>query len=621
MITTKHETTISGHQKVLVALLATALTSGWVLSASAAELALGSWQGNIDTTLTLGSSWRVQNPDHKLIYAGNGDLVGMSNGRAGSMSDGGDLNYRAGDRFSTVAKFRSKLALHKGKLGGVVSVRGWYDEVPLNEQPAFGNQANGYQTDTPLRDSGFGRLQKYKGVRLWDAYVYDTFDIANKPLTLRVGRQTIDWGKSLFVPGIRYTINPVDVPALHRPGSKLQDAVIPTGMFYAKLGLGGGVAVDGFYQFEWQPTPLDSCGSYMAVTETIISSSPGGCGMAVALGPNTKASYANGIYIPLIDGKNAPNGGEGGMGVHFPLRGLHTRMSFYAINIHARTPYVSALSGHWKGARPPGAPLNPLAAHVKAGAATTALRAYWEYPKDTHIFAVTSTTKLKGLVVASELSYSPNTPAQRNPVDMVAAAEKGVGPLGAQVAALAPNSYIKGYDRFQRTQLQVNVMKVLPGIWGAGRLIVAAEVASEFNSVPDNNGRNIRYGRDFVFGLGSTPELDTCAAANPNPSGCKNDGYISDFSWGYRLYGKLIYRGLFGHQLSMSPSVYLAQDVKGVSIGHEMQEGRVTVQSGIDFTYKKSSKVGISYTWFADSADYNPLRDRDYASISYSYSF
>lgn len=601
-------------------LLTAMLASGWVSPTAAAELTLDGWQGRLDTTVTVGSSWRVQNPDHKLIFPGNAVLVGIGNGRGGSMSDGGDLNYRAGDRFSTVAKFRSKLALHKGKLGGAISIRGWYDEAQLNEDAVFGNQTNGYQTDTPLSDDGFDRLQKYKGLRLWDAYLYNTFNIADRPLTLRVGRQTLDWGTSMFVPGIKYAINPVDVPALHRPGTKLKNELIPTGMLYTKLSLGQGVSVDGFYQFEWQPTPLDSCGSYMAVTETILSSSAAGCDMAVALGANTKASYANGIYIPLVDGRDASNGGQGGLGVHFPLQGLHSKMSLYAINIHSRTPYVSAYTGQWRAGHPAGAPLNPLEAHVRAGAAVTAVRAFWEYPEDTHIFALTTTTKLKGLVVRSELSYSPNTPAQRNPVDMVAAAVKGVGPLGAQVRRLSPNSYVKGYDRFDRTQFQVNALKVLPGLLGASRLILAAELATEFNSVPENNGRNIRYGRGFIFGLGSTPALNTCGSANANPNGCQNDGYISDFSWGYRLYGKLIYRSLFGSELSMTPSVYLAQDVKGVSMGHKLQEGRLTVRGGVGFVYK-ASKVGINYTWFADAADYNPLRDRDYASVSYSYSF
>jgi len=75
----------------------------------------------------------------------------------------------------------------------------------------------------------------------------------------------------------------------------------------------------------------------------------------------------------------------------------------------------------------------------------------------------------------------------------------------------------------------------------------------QWNDIPDykKNG-NMRYGRGFMWGYGSNetwpvpnggnspcfpPFAGTAAGSfyNPSSRGCKNDGYITDNAWGYRL--------------------------------------------------------------------------------------
>ena len=147
---------------------------------------------------------------------------------------------------------------------------------------------------------------------------------------------------------------------------------------------------------------------------------------------------------------------------------------------------------------------------------------------------------------------------------------------------------------------------------------------AQLNSVPDNNGSNVRYGRAFIYGFGSTPSIDTCAAGprqNPNPYGCKNDGYVTNFAWGYRLRGQLEYASVMGSAFSLYPSLYLAHDVNGVSIDSQLNGGRMTIGTGLRVDYLKAHRVEVNYVNYVNTAHYDPLHDRDFYSISYSYTF
>ena len=55
--------------------------------------------------------------------------------------------------------------------------------------------------------------------------------------------------------------------------------LLPVAMAYANWGFSFG-SMELFYQFEWDNTSIDSCGTYWAVTENNISSNPGKCNSA-----------------------------------------------------------------------------------------------------------------------------------------------------------------------------------------------------------------------------------------------------------------------------------------------------------------------------------------------------
>src|SRR4029078_6280635 len=133
----------------------------------------------------------------------------------------------------------------------------------------------GKWADAQLSDKGLATEQQFSDTMLLDAYVYGTFAVGESDLQLRLGNQVVNWGESVFIQGVNQ-INPIDVPAARRPGTEIKEILLPVWMAYANWGLKMG-ELEGVYQFKWNNTSVDGCGTYFAVTENNISTDPGRC--------------------------------------------------------------------------------------------------------------------------------------------------------------------------------------------------------------------------------------------------------------------------------------------------------------------------------------------------------
>jgi hypothetical protein len=150
-----------------------------------------------------------------------------------------------------------------------------------------------------------------------------------------------------------------------------------------------------------------------------------------------------------------------------------------------------------------------------------------------------------------------------------------------------------------------------------------------------------------MFGVGSSPLIDaqlalnnvttengTCSLAatafgvatilnptyNPAPNGCKNDGYITDHAWGYRLRVTADYNNVFNSGITVTPSLFWSHDVDGVSMDPTFIEDRQTLGLGLKFSYNKKYTLEMNYVDYAN-ADFDPLQDRDFYSASVSVTF
>lgn len=587
------------------------------------------WEGQWNTTLSIGSQWRAQGQDSALYSAANGALRGKSGGTGGSV-DSGNLNYDKGDRFSTVGKFVTDLSMRKDDMGGLVRVKGWYDYAQKDEDVAFGSPNNGYQKK-PLNDDGYSDLQKFSGVYLLDAYGYNTFYFNDTPVQVRLGRQVVNWGESVFIQGINQ-INPLDVTALRRPGTELKEALIPLWMGYVNVGLPAGMSMEAFYQLKYESTAIDGCGQYWSVTESAVGQDFGDCQIGTFLGgtnPSSPTKVAAGAYLPEIKGKDPHNSGQFGVAFRAPIEALDGEMGLYFINYHSRTPYLglrstdSAALTEFPNAKAPGA--------VARNSDGQFVGPSWEYPENIRLYGLSFTTTLAGWSIGSELSYSPNQPVQINGADLLNGALAGVGPAADLIRQVKVNSepFTAGWQRFDKTQFQVNGVNVFPNVLKADNLTVVGEVGFQWNNIPQGDD-DMRFGRGFIYGMGSSPTIpaggSTCknpvaSLVNASPDGCKNKGYVTDYAWGYRLRGQLDYNNVFGTSITASPYAFFGQDVDGVSMDGQFNEGRMTTAVGITFDYNKQQKIDLSYVTFADSAEYDPLHDRDFYAASYSYSF
>jgi hypothetical protein len=173
------------------------------------------------------------------------------------------------------------------------------------------------------------------------------------------------------------------------------------------------------------------------------------------------------------------------------------------------------------------------------------------------------------------------------------------------------------------------------------------------NDVPDYTKGGVRYGRGFMYGTGSgpgygpatpdnpegAPGLGTASAGdvcsptfsglpipaanrlyNPHPIGCRNDGYVTDFAWGYRIRASADYNNVFNSGITVTPSVFWSQDVEGVSMDPTFIEDRQVLGLGVKFNLNKRYVVDVNYVDYADK-NFDPLFDRDYYSAAFSVTF
>ena len=602
----------------------------------ALELNTGEWSSSINANITVGTSIRAQDPDNELYSQADGARAGLGNGGLGATNtDSANVNYSKGDAWSTLLRATIDYSISRDEFGLFTRVRAWHDFALKGSGVNQGNGANNYSQNSSLSDDGFAHLSKFSGVALLDAYVYNTFDVNDLPLQVRVGNQVINWGESLFVQGINQ-INPIDLTSLRRPGTEIRDAFLPVRALSANLGLGGGSSLEAFYQFQWSPANLDSCGTYWSPVEFQITTKPGmACSQYITTlpipGVSNPAGIAGGLTVPMGQGIDGEDSNQYGIAFRTPVEKLDGELGFYMMKYSSRIPYISGRSG--TNIRVPGYEalnaqnfLNPISAQV-AGAAALGIplvpgTGLWEYPSKIELYGLSYTTNVSGWSLGAEASYIPNLPVQINANDLLAGLLSAVGPMGAAATAAssAVGTKVEGYDRLKKFQLQLNGIKILPRILGSAQTVFIGEVGYQNVNVGDSFTGN-RYGRHFIFGTGAHLLYGGTAGTNTHPDGVKNDGYVTENSWGYRLRIRGEYPSIFGSSFTMYPTLSLRHDVKGYSADFQFLEDRLALGLSTRFNLNKVHNIDVGYVYYADTADYDAFRDRDYYTVVLSTSF
>ena len=434
--------------------------------ARAVEFGSGQVQGSVDTTISQGVAFRVEDRD--------GTLAGKAN------SNDGNLNYDRGI-VSNVSKFTTDLDIQAGGFGAFVRTTGFID---------FENR-DGERDRTGLSEEAKERVGSDIG--LLDAYVTAPFEIGDAAVDLRLGKHVLNWGESTFIPNGIAAINPFDVSKLRQPGSELREALLPVWMASAEVAPTDSLSVAGFYQLAWEETHIDPVGSYFSVTdyagpgarkavisnvmEELLPGRPQLWDRGYRFGPLTRAINEDlaGYTVPNPQGGSpipipqrpqlefdpdfasvrrgpdrAPGDrGQWGVALRYLAENLNqTEFGFYFINYHSRLPTVGARTASREALRSGLAAAQAVAAPTSAtvGALSQAI-AQRVTPQVTAEVTQSVTRAVEaGRIAPAEAPASIQAEVQRQVAEVVG---REVGrTVPGIAAALAVDRYGKGGNYF-----------------------------------------------------------------------------------------------------------------------------------------------------------------------------
>jgi hypothetical protein len=598
--------------------LAVAAALAFSSPAHALKWDMGNWQGSWDNTVTYGISWRMEEQDPALYGVGNGGT-----GPA-ILTDDGNLNFNDGDIFSNIIKGTSDLEIDNGQFGFFGRIKYWYDFELENGKMPHGHSPNDYVPGEKLNDSDFADYAQFSGIELLDLFVYGSFDLGEMPLDLRIGRQVVNWGEATFIQGVNI-LNPIDVNAIRRPGVEIKEALLPVSLLYGNLGFGTGWSLEAFYQFKWEQTVIDGCGTYFSSADFAAQ----GCNelIPVAAAPNfIMQNLYNARKDPII-GEPSDNG-QFGLALRKYVDQIDTEFGLYYERLHNRTPVLN---------------LNYSLEATVTGSilAGQSVPVYYqvEYPEDMDVYGLSFATNIGVVAWSGEISYKKDMPVGINGTTLLTA---GLGVLGSQGAlcgtpfsalfygqfgdracaaffdfAFNPTErdhVAQGWDRFDVTQLQSTALYFWDQGLGSQRVTLIGEVAWIYvNDLPSI--LEMPYGRNPIFGA-PTNILDSSTF---QPVGFSDEGFVTTNSWGYRIRAAADYPNAFAG-VTLTPTLAWAQDVKGTSPTPTFSEGNKALSLGLKFSYLSKYRAGISYTMFTGGVA-NPTEDRDFFSITFALDF
>ncbi len=547
-------------------------------------------EGSFSSQLSVGSSWRMSEPDAALLSPGN--------------NNDGNANFENGDAFSQIFKGSHDLHLRSGNYGVFLRGKYWHDFALEDTKVNHGHAANGFSENEKLNDKDFNDLSKFSGAALLDAYVYGMYEIGYTPIDVRLGRQVVSWGESTFILGGVNAINPVDVNAFRRPGAEIKEGLLPVNMAYVNVGITEFLSMEAFYQLEFQETVIPGCGTYFSFNDY----APEGCNQVILSGDAldglddaTRVSAGYALNRDSDGNRLAKDDGQFGIAFRYMSEALgDTEFGFYAMNIHSRLPVVSGVkSASWLSAADAGG-LDQAIGNNKNDTFY-----YVSYPEDIQLAGLSFAANVGSMAVSGEISHKKDVPLQINATQLLTAGLTGYSTsaeLAADVVATANGADFDGYRLFDVSQAQFTILQFFDRFLGASRYTLIAEAGYTFVHDLDENDDAIKFSRAGIFD-GS------------------DEGYVTESSWGYRARMVGQYTNVFSG-VNLKPTLAFSHDVEGFAPqpGGAFREGEQSIGLSVEAEYQSMYTASISYTEYM-GGDYNLTADRDFASVSLGVQF
>ncbi len=570
----------------------------FAFSVHAFQFGQDDFQGSLDTTVSYGASWRVQDQDKELIGTSNGGKAYSVNG------DDGNLNYDTG-LISNVFKMTSELEFSYQNFGGFFRGTAFYD---------FENERSS-RDRTKLTSEAMDLVGS--DVDLLDAYLWGRFTLGPMPMNVRVGEQVVNWGESTYIQNSINAINPVNVNALRLPGSELREALVPEGMVWAAVGITENITLEGLYLYDWEETIIDPPGSYWSTNDFA-----GLGGNKVMLGwgdvpdQGLRPPEDTFMAVPRASNELADDQGQFGVACRvFAPKLNDTDFGLYFLRYHSRLPVISAITGTES--------TSSVADYAKTA------RYFLEYPEYINLYGVSFNTLLgkTGIALQGEVSYRDDMPLQVDDIELLFATLGGMEGLTGSV--LAANNQvgnysgqlgtkIPGYILRDVSQVQATATKFLGPTFGTDQIVLLGELGvTHVHDMPGKSELRLDGPGTYVSGNATLGPL-----AHPGKPIERSTHFADATSWGYRLVSRFDFNNVFG-SVNVMPRVAWRHDFKGNSPGPggNFQEGRKSASVGIAATYQNAWSSDVSYTNYFGASRHNLINDRDIIQCNIKYAF
>lgn len=593
----------------------------------------------------------------------------------------GDL-VSSGLKFTTRLQFGTvDYGINLGALVFYDPVNTDFDETHFNRIVEPGPQPGVRNRSARERET---ERQVGYNLELQDANVYfftDSWD--EQALSFRIGRQVLTWGEAAVnVQGTLNFVNPPDANALSRPGLELQDIYLPQNMVVVSGPVRGNLSFEAFYQLEWRPYGFPARGSFFSffdggnevqANEYVVGpfgktpEDPDQLGVPAL--PIAQLVTATSFSLNRASNREPGNDGQFGLALYWLLDEFidsPLAINFHFANYHSRLPSVSAYAADAGCHRREGNAMGIDASN----AATFALvcpfltqrpgpdtfdalpletgQYFLDYARNIRLWGVSFDAEAFDLALQGELVYRENQPVQVDLEDVLFTAFQPIFPrqtinLGVATLAdseraiptyleafrgqvpgeVAPNSYVRGYEPLETLHGTLGATRILGARapFGASEAVFLLEVSANWipnipalDELPLEGPGTHTHRRPGI--------LETGDALKINPVSNGDNGYVTEFAYGYRFVSFLRYNDVAYPGLSIRPLVILAHDVDGVAPGlaENFLDGRKVIVGNLQAQFR-DYRVDLIYAWFTGGGEAHVLRDRDALGLSFSYEF
>jgi hypothetical protein len=487
--------------------------------------------------------------------AQNQDLLSNVNG------DDGDRAFLPGLNSARLDGV-SEIDVSRGRLGFDISAEAWYDPVyylhTANNSPATFNPVSVPNNDFPAD------VRRLMGgsIDLLNAYAHDGFTVGGTDISVRLGRQTLLWGESLFFPqnGIAAGQAPVDqIKALSQPTAEARELFLPVTQAVVRMQLRPGLALEAYDQFEWRPDRLPGVASYFSTSDVL------GAGGERYLLPD-------GQYLARAPDVQPP--GSGQFGVALRSNGATLDLGLYALRYDAKDPELVLQPA--RGAYTPFAGTYHLA-----------------YKRGIDVFGASISTYVGDSTAAGEISLRRGMPlVSGTPNGLAAAASGGAGGYASYAVPAAPRvvaAQAPAYAAGTTLHAQASFSGVLPpGRFWQGASVNAEIAANTLIAVTDGG-----------------------AALAP-----RRHGAVS----GEVVFSSQYFQVLRNLDITLNCGIsYTLAGNSAVQAAEVAGAGNATV--AVAGVYRSVWQTGVSFTHYIGGAGAQALADRDFALVTLSRSF